>query len=472
MTVPAAPPLARPADATTSYWSVVWAQLRKNRVAMFALACARLLLLVAIGAPVLAFNVPFVLKASDAWSAPFLDRLFDRFVFPGGVDVFFNLLLLALPIWWGAARLGRGLRPGDEAIRGPGFVFGAIVLGLALGYVLFGALTGASLVTRLFLTVVVPGALLQGFASSRSRLTRGVAAARARWSSTLLFLIGFGLLMGPWKDTSPLVDYRAKVRTLEASGEGFAVFPVIPFHPDNVGELGSSTTGRSLRKPGGENVLGCDLNGRDVGARLLFGTRISMTIGLVAVSIFIAIGVLLGSLAGYYQGWIDLAIMRLVEVMICFPTLFLLLTIIAIFESRSIFLIMGVIGLVGWPGVSRLVRGEFLRQRNLDYVTAAKSQGIPERLIIFGHVLPNCMGPVLVSATFGIASSILTESSLAFLGLGDTTAASWGQMLNAGRSEGQWHLIFAPGLAIFFVVTTFNLLGEGLRDALDPKLRR
>jgi len=463
---------SRPADATASYWNVVWAQLRKNRIAMFALGCVRLLLLIAICAPALAFNVPFVMRASSAWSAPILDLLFDRFVFPGGVDVFFNLILLVLPVWWGAARLGRGLRPADEAVRGPAFVAAAIVTGLALVYLLFGALTGATLVARLLGAVVVPGALALAISAARPRAVRGGALARARWVCLLLFLVGFGLLMGPWKETSPLVDYRARVRALEATSDGFAVFPFVPYHPDNVGELGSSTTGRSLKRPDGENLLGCDLNGRDVGARLLFGTRISMTIGLVAVSIFIAIGILLGSLAGYYQGWVDLAIMRLVEVMICFPTLFLLLTIIAIFESRSIFLIMFVIGLVGWPGVSRLVRGEFLRQRNLDYVTAAKSQGLPERRIIFGHVLPNCMGPVLVSATFGIASSILTESGLAFLGLGDTTAASWGQMLNAGRSEGQWHLIFAPGLAIFFVVTTFNLLGEGLRDALDPKLRR
>jgi peptide/nickel transport system permease protein len=158
--------------------------------------------------------------------------------------------------------------------------------------------------------------------------------------------------------------------------------------------------------------------------------------------------------------------------MICFPTLFLLLTIIAVFDTRSIFLIMAAIGLVGWPGVSRLVRGEFLRQRGLDYVVAAKAQGIRERRIIFRHVLPNCLGPVLVSATFGIASAILVESSLAFLGLGDTNVASWGQMLSSGRDSMMWHLILAPGFAIFFVVTIFNLVGEGLRDALDPKLRR
>jgi peptide/nickel transport system permease protein len=179
----------------------------------------------------------------------------------------------------------------------------------------------------------------------------------------------------------------------------------------------------------------------------------------------------LGSLAGYYGGKTDLLIMRLVEVMICFPTLFLILTIIAVF-GRSIFLIMAAIGFVGWPNVARLVRAEFLRQRSLDYVTAALAQGIPQRRVIFRHVLPNCLGPVLVSATFGIAGAILIESSLAFLGLGDPMAVSWGEMLTKGRISQEWHLILAPGMAIFFVVLVFNLLGEGLRDALDPKLRR
>jgi peptide/nickel transport system permease protein len=303
-----------------------------------------------------------------------------------------------------------------------------------------------------------------------------------------LFLVAFSLEMGPWKSTRPIVDWLAKAEVLtpdaaavarwdqEKSGPkpvlGWAAFPPCRFHPDNVGEGGAAPASRSLKRPAWPNLLGCDMNGRDVLARLLFGTRISLTIGLVAVAIFIAIGCVLGSLAGYYGRKTDLAVMRLVEVMLCFPQIFLILTIVAVFETRSIFLIMGVIGVVGWPGVTRLVRAEFLRNRNLDYVVAARALGVPERRVIFGHVFPNCLGPVLVSATFGIASAILTESGLAFLGLGDSTAVSWGQMLNSGRSEGQWHLIYAPGAAIFFVVVVFNLLGEGLRDALDPKLRR
>ncbi|MBL9087319.1 MAG: ABC transporter permease, partial [Planctomycetia bacterium] len=264
----------------------------------------------------------------------------------------------------------------------------------------------------------------------------------------------------------PWTDWAAKVRTDHVA----ALFPPVPFHPDNIGSSGVLSDESISREE--YHWMGVDANQRDVLARLLFGSRISLTIGIVAVSINVLIGILLGALAGYYGRKVDLAISRFIEVMICFPTFFLILTIIAVFDSRSIFLIMGALGIVGWPGVARLVRGEFIRQRNLDYVTAAKAVGLRERRIIFRHVLPNCLGPVLVSATFGVAGSILTESGIAFLGLGDVKAPSWGQMLSNGRASQEWHLILAPGFAIFFVVTVFNLLGEGLRDALDPKLRR
>ena len=468
-TATAPPPLPR---ASGSYWSVVGAQLRKNRVAMVAWRLVQGLLVVAAGAPLIAFNVPIVMGSGAGISFPLFENLFDRFLFPNGVDVFFNLLLLVGPAWWLQAKgLGawRDARVGRAATWRWGLPLGVLAAVLLVQGV--AAVTGASSVGWLMVGTWAPGAGARVY----GRLARGVWDARAlrrsRFALAGIFLVGFALLQGPFASTRPLVDWRVRGLETAASG-GFAVFPLVPFHPDNIGERGNGPVDRSLRRPNSVNRLGCDLNGRDVAARLVFGTRISMTIGVIAVAIFILIGIVLGGLAGYYRGKVDIGISRLLEVMLCFPTIFLLLTIIAIMDSRSIFLIMASIGLVGWPGVARLVRGEFLRQSHLDYVVAATAQGIPQRRIIFGHVLPNCMGPVLVSATFGLAGAILTESGLAFLGLGDTTVASWGQMLNSGRNEGQWHLIFAPGFAIFFVVTVFNLLGEGLRDALDPKLRR
>jgi peptide/nickel transport system permease protein len=207
-------------------------------------------------------------------------------------------------------------------------------------------------------------------------------------------------------------------------------------------------------------------------ARLLYGTRISLTIGVVAVSIFVAIGVVLGALAGYLGGRADLWISRMIEIMICFPSFFLILTLAALVQERSIFHVMIIIGITSWTGVARLVRAEFLKQKTLDYVQAARALGLSRQRIIFRHILPNAMAPVLVTATFGVASAILIESSLAFLGIGDPSAPSWGALLNTGRIEQQLWLILVPGFAIFFVVSVFNLVGEGLRDALDPQLRK
>ena len=166
--------------------------------------------------------------------------------------------------------------------------------------------------------------------------------------------------------------------------------------------------------------------------------------------------------------------MRLVEVFLCVPSLFLLLMIISVTpaEYRTIFLIMAVIGLISWTGTTRLVRGEFLKQRNQDYVAAAKMLGMSKTRIIFRHILPNSLTPVLVTASFGVAGAILTESGLSFLGLGDPNVPSWGALLNEGRTNARWHLIVPPSVAIFITVTALNLVGDGLRDALDPKLRK
>jgi peptide/nickel transport system permease protein len=204
---------------------------------------------------------------------------------------------------------------------------------------------------------------------------------------------------------------------------------------------------------------------------MLYGTRISLTIGVVAVAIYVTIGVVLGALAGYFGGWVDIVVSRFIEVMICFPSFFLILTLAALIQERSIFHVMVIIGITSWTGVARLIRAEFLKHKNLDYAQAALALGIPKGSIIFQHILPNAIAPVLVSATFGVASAILIESSLSFLGLGDIAVASWGETLNTGRLENKLWLILAPGFAIFAVVTLFNVVGEGLRDALDPKLK-
>lgn len=226
-----------------------------------------------------------------------------------------------------------------------------------------------------------------------------------------------------------------------------------------------------LKAPSALHWFGTDEEGRDVFTRMIFGTRISLTVGFIAVGIYIVIGVILGALAGYFGGWVDMVISRLIEVMICFPTFFLILAVLA-FIGRSLTNIMIVIGLTSWPGIARLVRGEFLRIRNQDFVLASKLSGASSGRIIFKHILPNSLAPVLVSATFGVASAILIESSLSFIGFGvQPPTPTWGEILSQSRDfiDIAWWLAVFPGVAIFLSITAYNLVGEGLQQALDPK---
>jgi peptide/nickel transport system permease protein len=228
-----------------------------------------------------------------------------------------------------------------------------------------------------------------------------------------------------------------------------------------------------LQPPGFAFLLGTDDLGRDVLVRILYGARISLLVGFVAVGIATFIGILLGALAGYYGRWIDSLIMRFVDIMLCFPTFFLILAVIAFLEP-SIWNIMIIIGLTSWMGVARLVRAEFLSLRERDFVLAARAIGAQDFRIIFRHILPNAISPVLVSATLGVAGAILTESALSFLGIGvQPPTPSWGNMLIAGKQTlgTAWWLSVFPGMAILITVLGYNLLGEGIRDAMDPRIK-
>lgn len=234
------------------------------------------------------------------------------------------------------------------------------------------------------------------------------------------------------------------------------------------------------RPPFGIYLLGTDDLGRDVFSRMLQGSFVSLSIGFVAVGISVVIGVLLGAIAGYYGERkiffvsVDTLIMRFTDVMLCFPTFFLILTVVALLPP-SIFNIMAVIGVTSWMGTARFVRAEFLSLREQDFVIAAQALGLPERRIIFRHMVPNAIAPVLVSATIGVAGAILTESGLSFLGFGvQPPDATWGNILADGRAfifDAPW-LFAIPGISILIVVLAFNLVGEGLREAMNPRLRR
>ncbi|MGE4491859.1 MAG: ABC transporter permease [Syntrophotalea sp.] len=237
---------------------------------------------------------------------------------------------------------------------------------------------------------------------------------------------------------------------------------------------GAIDVGHQLLAPCPEYPLGTDDLGRDVLARILHGARISLLVGFVAVGISTCIGIVIGALSGYYGGWIDGVIMRFVDIMLCFPSFFLILAVVAFLEP-SIWNIMIVIGLTSWMGIARLVRAEFLSLRERDYVLAAKALGARDGRIIFRHILPNALSPILVSATLGVAGAILVESALSFLGIGvQPPTPSWGNMLIAGKQTlgTAWWLSVFPGLAILVTVLGYNLLGEGIRDALDPRLKQ
>jgi peptide/nickel transport system permease protein len=251
-----------------------------------------------------------------------------------------------------------------------------------------------------------------------------------------------------------------------------SIWPPIRYRYDEVPEDQSER----LVPPSWKHPFGTDFMGRDLFSRMMWGSRISLSIGFAATGIAMAIGIVLGALAGYFRGWVDIGLSRFIEIVLCFPRFFIILAVIA-FLPPNIFFVMLALGLFGWMGIARLQRGEFLRLRNQEFVTAAQALGASSSRVMFRHVLPNGLAPVLVAASFGIASAMLTESALSFLGLGvQEPATSWGQILFTGRSEvlqgpKHWWSFTIPGAAIFIAVTCYNLVGDGIRDAVDPRLK-
>lgn len=250
-----------------------------------------------------------------------------------------------------------------------------------------------------------------------------------------------------------------------AQAASFRLRTPVPFSPNSI-DLGSR-----LSPPGNGHLLGTDDLGRDILSRMIHGARVSLTVAFFATAIALIVGSLFGAIAGYYGGAADWLISRLIEVVLCFPFLFLVLGIVALFKP-SIATIMIALGLTSWTSEARYVRGEFLRIREMEFAQAARASGARDMRIVFRHLLPNALAPVLVSASFGVAFAILTESALSFLGLGvPLPTASWGSILSTAHEhiDYAWWLVLFPGLAIFTTVASFNIIGERFREALDPR---
>ncbi|MCX4188959.1 ABC transporter permease [Methylophaga sp. OBS3] len=271
-----------------------------------------------------------------------------------------------------------------------------------------------------------------------------------------------------------LVIYE-QYREMQAEGKiDSVIYAPIPYSAkDYLRDYADTGIEAPLEAEGRTHWLGTDENGADVASRMIHASRIALGIGFIATGIALVIGTIIGGLMGYFSGIIDMIGMRLVEIFEAIPTLFLLLSFVAFF-GRSIYMMMVIIGITAWSGYARYVRAEFLKLRQQDFVQAAVACGLPLRSILFRHMLPNGLAPLLVATSFGVASAILAEATLSFLGLGLIDDPSWGQLLNQAvqSSTFNWWLAVFPGGAIFMTVFAYNLLGEALRDAVDPHTNR
>jgi len=258
--------------------------------------------------------------------------------------------------------------------------------------------------------------------------------------------------------------------------ESWAVWPLLykdPYRRIESGEWDGDPGDKALAPPSSRNLFGTDEQGRDVLARVLYGTRIALLVGVISMGIAGTLGILIGALAGYFGGKVDLVISRIIEVLMCVPTLVLILALLSIIERPGILHLMAVIGFTRWDSIARLTRGEVMRIKASDYVLAARALGASWQRILFRHVLPNALAPAFVTIAFGIANAVLIESALALLGFGSTPdSPSWGRTLESWRSNKDcWWLAVFPGTAIFLTVLAYNLVGDGLQEATDPRLR-
>ncbi len=300
-------------------------------------------------------------------------------------------------------------------------------------------------------------------------------APRFKWLA-LSAVVGVSALLAHALMEPPKLVIYEQYREAQAAGKyDWVIHAPIPYSPkDYLRDKGDTGLEAPLAsRPDRLHWFGTEENGADVLSRMIHASRIALGIGFVATGIAMLIGILIGGLMGYFSGIADIIGMRLVEIFEAIPTLFLLLTFVAFF-GRSLYLMMVIIGLTSWPAYARYIRAEFLRLRQQEFVQAAIACGLPLRSILFRHMLPNGVAPILVAASFGVASAILAEATLSFLGLGLVDDPSWGQMLNQAvqASTFNWWMAVFPGGAIFLTVFAYNLIGEALRDAFDPYLNR
>jgi peptide/nickel transport system permease protein len=369
--------------------------------------------------------------------------------------------ILAFVTAWVAVQYGRELA--TLHVYRPSWLAGTSGASRGLGWawvILLNVLLAAAALVGLWLVWITTRSFIRTNRDNRFDLALAIVAA------AMLLLVMLAV-------RAPENTIYEHYRELERAGKvDFALRTIIPYSPN---DRLRDQPDAALKPPSRQHWFGTTLYGEDMLSRMIHACRVALAIGVIATGISTVIGIVLGGLMGYYAGAVDLLGMRVLEIVEAIPTLILLL-IVTVFFGRSLYLMMVVIGLVSWPAEARFIRAEFLKLRNLDFVQAGVALGLPRASIIFRHMLPNGVAPVLVHASFGIAGAILLESVLSFLGLGlGPEDPSWGQLLNQARSGGRgfsWWIATYPGAAIFLTVFAYVLIGEALRDAIDPKLRK
>lgn len=501
------PPLKR-----QNQWAMIWREFRKRKIAVFALVVIFCLITISVFAPLIANNKPLVYRGANYFAyreairntlvltnnlarkkekqnIQVLDRQLSQIYesLQGATATQFNtiadsirLLAITQPLEESGREQMLSLR---TEIRRK-FAAKKVLLKHRTVYPIIHSIHALNFI---FMVAII---LIIAYPTWGWAWKKYCTGHLAGWLASIL--IGLPVLSGIswWAVVPKSIDrsnYKSALFVADYNGSQtvdivyrFCLWPIVPYSLDESNLEGKELEPSKFAENSdpslpwvGAHHMGTDGIGRDVCSRMIWGGRISLSVGIVAVSIYLSIGVIVGSMAGFFRGWVDIVISRIIEIVICFPSFFLILTIVA-FMGPGVFKIMVVIGITGWTGVARLVRGEFLRLSDQEFVLAGRALGYSSPRIILRHILPNAMAPVLVSATFGIAGAILTESALSFLGFGiQVPTPSWGGILSSGRDSliRAPFLIVFPGIAIFITITAYNMVGEAFRDASDPRLR-
>lgn len=485
-------------NASQNYWSMAWEQFKKHPLGMLGLYVVAAFTLIGVYAPFLASSKPFVVNFESQWFFPLFRYLFYTGFYTKPLDIFFNLLIFTLPLSFICLRyiypdrlkwiflsmiiltqFGLFIWFMVNPIKDPA----ASPLGptqRAFNYNWEDDLNAMSPYARLNLTLRYHLRKVQNLTIENHLKKNQIVLdfVPTLWNidqenerQDLLRLSSVSSQSPTYQEAQKRLEYMEKRNAWLEEAEGQLKWMIMPF----------IRTFHWQEDAGGQQKLNqaipwwelSRINRKDLVSALIFGIRISLVVGLTSVLLALLIGIPIGALAGYYGGRTDILVSRLLEIWESMPAFFMLLMVVAVTQSKSIFIIIATIGIFGWTTFSRYIRGEFFKQRNLPYVEACRAIGFTNTHIIFSHILPNAIPPILTLLPFAIMSAITSEAGLSFLGLGEENSASWGVLMDEGRSAfpAESYLLWPPAILLTILLVSIALVGDSLRDALDPKLR-